>query len=88
MKRVVVGLVLLAALAAAGSGGYWLARHDARLPLIAKARPAAPVPSGPIIYYQDPDGQPFYAAEPKQTADGRPYRESEVKLIRSLTTGP
>src|SRR5262249_26514809 len=26
------------------------------------------------IYYQDPDGKPFYSAEPKQTADGRPYR--------------
>jgi Cu(I)/Ag(I) efflux system membrane fusion protein len=80
MKRVVVGLVLLAALAAAGSGGYWLARHDAKLPviakllLIAKPQPPAPVSNGPVIYYQDPDGKPFYAAEPKQTADGRPYR--------------
>ena len=34
----------------------------------------APAPSGPVIYYQDPDGKPFYSAEPKQTADGRPYR--------------
>jgi Cu(I)/Ag(I) efflux system membrane fusion protein len=27
-----------------------------------------------VIYYQDPDGKPFYSAEPKQTPDGRPYR--------------
>ena len=26
------------------------------------------------LYYQDPDGKPFYAPGPKQTADGRDYR--------------
>jgi Cu(I)/Ag(I) efflux system membrane fusion protein len=25
------------------------------------------------LYYQDPDGKPFYAAAPRQTADGRDY---------------
>jgi Cu(I)/Ag(I) efflux system membrane fusion protein len=30
--------------------------------------------SGPVIYYQHPDGKPFYSAQPKQTDDGRPYR--------------
>lgn len=25
------------------------------------------------LYYQDPDGKPFYAANPKATEDGRPY---------------
>jgi membrane fusion protein, copper/silver efflux system len=28
----------------------------------------------PPLYYQDPDGKPFYAAGPRQTQDGRPYR--------------
>jgi Cu(I)/Ag(I) efflux system membrane fusion protein len=33
-----------------------------------------PAPSGPVIYYRDPDDKPFYSLEPKQTPDGRPYR--------------
>jgi Cu(I)/Ag(I) efflux system membrane fusion protein len=74
MKRVALSGLILAALVAAGTGGYWLARHDVKLPLMAKAQPPAAAPSGPVIYYQDPDGKPFYSAEPKQTADGRPYR--------------
>ena len=28
----------------------------------------------PPLYYQDPDGKPFYAAGPKKTADGRDYK--------------
>jgi Cu(I)/Ag(I) efflux system membrane fusion protein len=32
------------------------------------------LPSGPVIYYQDPDGKPVYSADPMQTPDGRPYR--------------
>jgi Cu(I)/Ag(I) efflux system membrane fusion protein len=31
-------------------------------------------PARPPLYYQDPDGKPFYAPGPKQTADGRDYR--------------
>jgi Cu(I)/Ag(I) efflux system membrane fusion protein len=75
MNRAVSTAVILAALGAAGTGGYWAARHGLNMPMPAMAKPpAAPAPSGPVIYYQDPDGKPFYAAEPKRTADGRPYR--------------
>jgi len=38
------------------------------LGLAAVARAATP------LYYQDPDGTPFYAAGPKQTPDGRDYK--------------
>ena len=31
-------------------------------------------PSAAAIYYQDPDGKPFYSLTPKKTADGRDYR--------------
>lgn len=31
-------------------------------------------PARPPLFYQDPDGKPFYAAGPKTAADGRPYR--------------
>ncbi|MCA0419959.1 MAG: efflux RND transporter periplasmic adaptor subunit [Proteobacteria bacterium] len=38
--------------------------------------PAAnePAETGPVIYYQDPDRKSVYSAEPRQTADGRPFR--------------
>jgi Cu(I)/Ag(I) efflux system membrane fusion protein len=72
MNRVVSTVVVLAALAAAGTGGYWAAKQGLGPPVPSLAKP--PAPTGPVIYYQDPDGQPFYSAEPKQTADGRAYR--------------
>ncbi|HLZ66544.1 MAG TPA: efflux RND transporter periplasmic adaptor subunit [Aliidongia sp.] len=37
---------------------------------IARADDAARTP----LYYQDPDGKPFYASSPKKAADGRDYR--------------
>ena len=42
-----------------------------------KPAPTAPVATkatGPVVYYQDPDGKPDYASEPTRTADGREYR--------------
>jgi membrane fusion protein, copper/silver efflux system len=74
MSRVVRSVVVLAALVAAGAGGYWAARHDLRWPFPATVRQPAPALTGPVVYYQDPDGKPLYSAEPKQTGDGRPYR--------------
>jgi Cu(I)/Ag(I) efflux system membrane fusion protein len=74
MNRVAASLGALAVVAAAGAGGYWTGRHGLPLPASLPAKQAAPAPTGPIIYYQDPDGKPFYSVEPKQTADGRPYR--------------
>jgi Cu(I)/Ag(I) efflux system membrane fusion protein len=38
----------------------------------ARAGPTAP-PSGPVIYYRDPDGKPAYSAEPKNAPGGRPF---------------
>jgi Cu(I)/Ag(I) efflux system membrane fusion protein len=34
---------------------------------------SSPAASGPTAYYRDPDGKPFYSAEPKKTEDGREY---------------
>jgi Cu(I)/Ag(I) efflux system membrane fusion protein len=78
MSRIVRAALALAAVAAAGAGGYWLGHHGWRLPsaasMIAPAQTAAPAPGGPVIYYRDPDGKPFYSAEPKTTPDGKPWR--------------
>lgn len=35
---------------------------------------AAAAESGAMIYYQDPDGRPFYSLAPKKTPDGRDWR--------------
>lgn len=78
MSRAPRAALTLAALAAAGAGGYWAGHHGWRLPsgasMSAPAQTAARAPSGPVIYYQDPDGKPFYSAEPKSTPDGKPWR--------------
>lgn len=74
MTRSAWPVLILAAAIAAGIGGYQIGRHDPDLPSMAIISRAAEVPRGPVIYYQDPDGKPFYSAEPKTTPDGRPYR--------------
>ena len=71
MTRLTVFLLLATALAA-GSLGYWAGRDGATQSLGARASPAA-APTGPVIYYRDPDRKPFYSATPKKTADGRDY---------------
>jgi membrane fusion protein, copper/silver efflux system len=75
VTRIARPVLILAAVIAAGIGGYRIGRHDLDLPSTAIiSLAAAQAPRGPVIYYQDPDGKPYYSAEPKTTADGRPYR--------------
>jgi membrane fusion protein, copper/silver efflux system len=77
VKRVFWSLSILAAFVAAGIGGYRIGRLGLSVPptMEANGAPRAPeAPSGPVIYYQDPDGKTIYSAEPKSTPDGRPYR--------------
>jgi len=38
-----------------------------------EAGSATPAPTGPVVYYRDPDGEPFYSADPETTEDGRDY---------------
>jgi membrane fusion protein, copper/silver efflux system len=68
--------LVLAAVVAAGIGGYWIGQFGPTLPRAAIVAAQTPVgsASSPVIYYQDPDGKPDYSAEPKNTPDGRPYR--------------
>lgn len=81
----------LAAILAAGVGGYWAGNRDLALPPVSPAvasllraipwlegattlqASAGPAPSGPVIYYRDPDGLPSYSALPKKTPDGREF---------------
>ena len=75
MKRsVLVGLtaaVTAAAIASVLSRPYlWPSREMKHAHVMEPAR-AEP---GAAIYYQDPDGKPFYSLTPKKTSDGRDYR--------------
>lgn len=81
MKRIVLMSLALAAVLAAGVGGYWAGIRG--LPVAglrewfgAEATLAAtePAGTGAVIYYQDPDGKPVYSATPRQTGDGRAFR--------------
>jgi len=48
----------LAAIMAAGAGGYWLGQNGTILPQVttstSSAQTSKPAPSGPVIYYRDP----------------------------------
>jgi Cu(I)/Ag(I) efflux system membrane fusion protein len=71
MNRLTVFLLLATALVA-GSSGYWAGRDGTTQFSGVQARPAA-APTGPVIYYRDPDGKPFYSASPKKTPGGRDF---------------
>jgi len=68
MNRVIAMAVAAAICAAAG------AALSARA--ILRGNPFAAVASevGATVYYQDPDGKPFYSLTPKKTPDGRDWR--------------
>jgi Cu(I)/Ag(I) efflux system membrane fusion protein len=81
VKRIgLVGLAL-AAILAAGIGGYWAGVRDFPVAGLrewfgveATLAAAEPVGTGAVIYYQDPDGKPVYSATPRRTRDGRAFR--------------
>jgi membrane fusion protein, copper/silver efflux system len=81
MRRPAGTFLVLFAILTAGAGGLAVGRSHAPLPgwvsamLPAAAKPASerPAPTGPIIYYRDPDGAPDYALAPKKTASGKEY---------------
>jgi len=81
MKRIALMGLALAAILAAGVGGYWSGHRGLPVPglrewLGIEGSLAAnePAGSGPVVYYQDPDRKPVYSAQPRQTEDGRPFR--------------
>jgi membrane fusion protein, copper/silver efflux system len=74
VRRLAWSLLILAAVVAAGVGGYWVGRKGPPVPATTATAPEHASASGPVIYYQDPDGKPFYSTEQKSTPDGRPFR--------------
>jgi Cu(I)/Ag(I) efflux system membrane fusion protein len=77
MKRAILTSVAVAAVIAAAGGGFIGVRghlHSTGTANITLVSPAAAQASADPIYYQDPDGHPFYSLTPKKTPDGRDYR--------------
>lgn len=81
MKRIALTGLALAAVLAAGVGGYWagvrglpVASFREWLGVEAPLAAAEPAGTGAVIYYQDPDGKPVYSATPRRTGDGRAFR--------------
>jgi Cu(I)/Ag(I) efflux system membrane fusion protein len=77
MKRAILTSVTVAAVIAAAGGGFIGVRghlHSTGTASVTLVSPAAAQASSEPIYYQDPDGRPFYSLTPKKTSDGRNYR--------------
>jgi len=76
MKRPVL-VAITAAVTAVGIAGVlsrpylWPRGETAHVHVMEQARAE---PAAAPIYYQDPDGKPFYSLTPKKTPDGRDYR--------------
>jgi Cu(I)/Ag(I) efflux system membrane fusion protein len=73
MSRSALTGVAAAALIAA-VGGAFVVDRVRKIGSIHLTIPAAAESAGVPIYYQDPDGKPFYSLDPKTTEDGRAYR--------------
>jgi len=73
VKRAIAGVTVAAVIAAAGGGFMGVRRHLhlTEAPLVSTALAQT---SDDPIYYQDPDGKPFYSLTPKKVPDGRDYR--------------
>jgi Cu(I)/Ag(I) efflux system membrane fusion protein len=71
-----------------GAGGYWAGQRGLSAASVAQmiraniastldteplAAAGGQAPSGPVIYYRHPDGDPSYSLTPKRTEDGRDF---------------
>src|SRR5262249_43309698 len=73
MTPLIRRLAIVAAIVVAASAGYWSGQVGFRLPVQKSPIGEATKPSGPIIYYKAPNGQPFYSLTPRNADDGKAY---------------
>jgi Cu(I)/Ag(I) efflux system membrane fusion protein len=92
VKRLSWSMLILAALVAAGIGGYRIGQYDRLPPSIDVGAVKRADSNSAVIYYRDPDGKPFYSAEPKMTPDGRPWHvvhaDEDISFDTEGTTKP
>ena len=87
MRRAIAGVTAAALIAAAG-GGFIGARRHLHLIAAPLVSTALAQTSDDPIYYQDPDGKPFYSLTPKKVPDGRDYRAVPVGADLSFDDEP
>jgi Cu(I)/Ag(I) efflux system membrane fusion protein len=87
VKRAIAG-VTVAALIAAAAGGFTGARRHLHLTAAPLVSTALAQTSDDPIYYQDPDGKPFYSLTSKKVPDGRDYRAVPVGADLSFDDEP
>ncbi|MBY0560105.1 efflux RND transporter periplasmic adaptor subunit [Hyphomicrobium sp.] len=76
MSALTKGLVSVAAIIAAAGAGLWAGQTGLlKLPLSPAAAMTGERPdaTGPVIYYRDPSGRPFYSLSPRNTDGGQVY---------------
>ncbi|MCK1553695.1 efflux RND transporter periplasmic adaptor subunit [Bradyrhizobium sp. 177] len=73
MTRAIIGMVAAALIAAAGTVVV-IGVHRPATSAVGAITPAAAEEAPAPIYFQDPDGKPFYSPTPRKTPDGRDYR--------------
>jgi membrane fusion protein, copper/silver efflux system len=94
MRHLASAIVLALGVSAGAAGGYWYARLPAGVPAsdIAPENMAAAAAERRILYYRDPTGAPYWAAEPKKDADGRDYlpvyEDEEISFEPRAKTPP
>jgi Cu(I)/Ag(I) efflux system membrane fusion protein len=67
-------LVTAAAIVLAATAGYWGGHVGLiRMPLQKTSMADTGQSTGPIIYYKDPNGRPFYSLTARNADDGKPY---------------
>jgi len=65
-RRLAAAAALMAAVAAGYWGGHVVPIHKSSMAGNAQV-------AGPVIYYKDPNGRPFYSLTPRNTDEGKPY---------------
>jgi Cu(I)/Ag(I) efflux system membrane fusion protein len=88
MNRAVIAAAVAVVITAAAA---WLVVTGAQRPpvhSVAMVTPASAEQGGQPIYYQDPDGKPFYSLTPKKTQEGRDYRAVPASADVSFDDAP
>lgn len=94
MNALAKGLVFVAAIIAAAGAGLWIGQTGLlRVPMPVRATiEPHPAATGPVIYYREPTGKPFYSPTPKTTEGGQAYvavqASEDVSFEPKPKTGP
>jgi Cu(I)/Ag(I) efflux system membrane fusion protein len=73
MRRISCVVLLALGVIMGAAGGYWYARQVANPSMPGSASNTASAVERKVLYYRDPNGAPYWSAEPKKDANGRNF---------------